>query len=91
MKKSIRLFITGSVQGIFFKHFIKQHAERLGIKGHLRSLEDGRVEIFAEADQKEVDAFLAICRRGPQHAYIRSIEEQEAPFQDFKEFKLIKF
>lgn len=90
MKKSKRLFITGSVQTIFFEHFIKQNAERWNIKGFLRKLEDGRVEIFIEGDGDNVEEMAAICRRGSQHTQIRSVEERDEKFQDFKEFKILK-
>ena len=48
MKKSLRLYITGTVQGIFFRQFIKENADQNGVRGYIRNLEDGRVEIFLE-------------------------------------------
>ena len=50
MKKSVRLYIDGTVQGVFFRAFVKQNAERLNIKGFIRNLEDGRIEVFLEGD-----------------------------------------
>ena len=91
MKKSTRLFLTGTVQGIFFKQFIKEHADKNNIKGFLRKLEDGRVEIFLEGNQDNVDAMAEICKRGPQHSNIRNIEQKEEKFQDFKDFKIFNF
>jgi len=90
MKKSTRLYIKGSVQGIFFEQFIKLNADNLGIKGFLRKLEDGRMEVFVEGDNDKVDEMLAICKRGPQHSQIRQVEEKQESFQDFKEFKILK-
>jgi len=91
MKKSIRLFITGSVQGMFFRQFIKENAEKNNVRGYVRNLEDGRVEIFLEGNIDSVDGMMSICKRGPQHAVIRNVEEKEEKFQDFKEFKILKF
>ena len=91
MKKSTRLFLTGTVQGIFFRQFIKEHADKNNIKGFLRNLEDGRVEIFLEGNQDNVDAMAEICKRGPQHSNIRSFEQKEEKFQDFKDFKIFNF
>lgn len=91
MKKSIRLYITGSVQGIFFRQFVKDHADKRKIRGYVRNLEDGRVEIFLEGNQEDVDAMASICKRGPQHSQIRNVEEKKESFQDFKEFKIIRF
>ena len=91
MKKSIRIFITGSVQGIFFRQFIKENADKNKVKGYVRNLEDGRVEVFLEGDVDSVDAMISICKRGPQHAQIRNVDEKEEKFQDFKEFKILTF
>ena len=91
MKKSIRLFLTGSIQGIFFRQFIKEHADKNKVKGYVRNLEDGRVEVFLEGNQENVDVMIALCKTGPRHANIRNIEEKSESFQDFKEFKILRF
>lgn len=88
MKKSVRIIIQGVVQGIFFRDFVKQNADRLGVKGFVRNLEDGRVEAFLEGDVDSVNAMTEICRRGPQHAQIRKIDIIDERFQDFKDFKI---
>ena len=91
MKKSIRLFLTGTVQGLFFRQFIKEHADKYDVRGYVRNLEDGRVEVFLEGNPDEVDSMIAICKRGPKHANIRNVEEKEERFQGFKEFKVMNF
>ena len=91
MKKSIRLTISGSVQGVFFRQFVKEQADKHGIKGYVRNLEDGRVEVFIEGDINSVDQMVPLCKRGPQHSQIRNVEEKEEKFQGFKEFKILRF
>lgn len=91
MKKSVRIYIKGSVQGIFFRQFVKDKAEENKVKGFVRNLEDGRVEAFLEGDQESVDAVMALCKRGPPHSIIRDLETKDENFQDFKEFKILKF
>ena len=91
MKKSVRLMITGAVQGVFFRQFIKQHADKNKIVGFIRNLEDGKVEIFIEGDKENVDIMVELTKRGPPHSQIRDIEEKEEHFQDFKEFKILRF
>ena len=54
MKKSVRLYITGTVQGVFFRMFVKENAERQNVKGFIRNLEDGRIEVFLEGNSKSV-------------------------------------
>jgi acylphosphatase len=62
MKKSVRLYITGSVQGVFYRDFIKQNAEKLDVRGFVRNLEDGRVENFLEGLPENVDKMIEISK-----------------------------
>jgi acylphosphatase len=90
MKKSVRIFVAGSVQPLFFNQFIKDNADKLGVRGFVRKLEDGRIEIFVEGDMDSVNKMIPICKRGPPHSMIKSAEEKEERFQDFKDFKIFK-
>jgi len=89
MKKSVRIYITGSVQGVFFRGFIKENAERYNVKGFTRNLEDGRVEVFLEGDSDKVNKMIELCKKGPKHSQIRNIEIKQERFQDFKVFKVL--
>jgi len=91
MKKAMRLYITGNIQSLFFKQFIKEAADAHTVKGFLRVRSDGRVEVFLEGDKESVDAVAAIAKRGPKYTQIRNVEEQEERLQDFKEFKILGF
>ncbi len=91
MKKSIRLTINGSIQPVFFNRFIKENADKLGLKGYVRNAGDGKAEIFLEGNSDSVDTMVPICKKGPQHSMIRNIQEKEEKFQDFKEFKVMNF
>ena len=90
MKKSIRLFLTGAVQTLFFEQYIKEQADKIGVKGFFIRREDGRAEIFIEADSVIVNEMVAICRSGSHPSQIRSIEEKQEKFQNFKDFKILK-
>lgn len=91
MKKSIKLTITGSVQSMFFRTYIKENADINNVRGFLRKLENGRIEIFLEGNKEDVNEMINVCKNGPKHSIIRNIEEKEMPFQDFKEFKIFNF
>ncbi len=91
MKKAIRLYITGNMQSLFFKQFIKEAADAHTVRGFLRVRSDGRAEVFLEGDKESVDAVAAIAKRGPKYTQIRNIEEKEERLQDFKEFKILGF
>jgi len=89
MKKAIRLYISGTVQGLFFRGFVKEHAEKVGVKGFVRNLEDGRVEVFLEGNPSEVKKMIILCKKGPRHAEIKKVEEKSERFQDLKSFKVL--
>lgn len=91
MKKSIRVYITGTVQGIFFRGFVKENAERHDVKGFVRNLEDGRVEVFLEGNVDEVNKMIELCKTGPKYSKIDKIEIKEEIFQGFKNFKVLHF
>ncbi len=91
MKKSVRLYIDGTVQGVFFRRFIKENAEKLDVKGFTRNLEDGRIEVFLEGNIDEVKKMIELCKKGPKHSQIRKVEEKAERFQDLKNFKVLHF
>ena len=91
MKKAVKLYIQGIVQGIFFRKFIKAEADKLNLKGHVRNLEDGRVEVWLEGNSPEVNNMVELCRQGPPHASIKRLDIIDEKFQDMKEFKILKF
>lgn len=89
MKKAFRLYVDGNVQGVFFRSFVKENAERLDIKGFVRNLEDGRVEVFAEGNPENVEKIIELVKKGPKYSQIKNVEIKEEKFQDFKNFKVL--
>lgn len=89
MKKSVRLYIRGIVQGVFFRAFIKENAERYNVKGFVRNLEDKRIEVFLEGNVNDVNKMIELCEKGPKHAQIRNVQVKQEKFQDFKTFKVL--
>jgi len=92
MKKAVRVYYKGTVQGIFFRQFIKEHADKRGIRGFARNLEDGRVEAWFQGDSEMVDEMIEVCRIGPRHSQVKQVEVKEEKWQDdFIEFKILRF
>jgi len=89
MKKAVRIYITGTVQGVFFRAFVKENAERYDVKGFTRNLEDGRIEIFLEGNPENVNKMMELCEKGPKHSQIKKMEVKPEKFQDFKTFKVL--
>ncbi len=89
MKKSVRLYIDGIVQGVFFRLFIKENAEKQNVKGFVRNLEDGKIEVFLEGDSDNVNKMVEICKEGPKHSQIKNVEVKPEKFQGFRTFKIL--
>ena len=87
--KTTKIFITGTVQGIFFRRFIKEEAEKLGLKGFVRNLDDGRIEVVAEGKDENINKMIAICKKGSAHSIIKNVQSQEIRNQGFDSFKVL--
>ena len=70
-----RVIITihGRVQGVFFRHSARVHAEKLGISGTAENITDGSLRIIAEGRRESLDELIAWCRSGPPLARVDGI------------------
>ncbi len=66
--------VRGRVQGVGYRMFVLEHAQRLGLTGYVRNLPDGEVEVVAEGDEDALHALLAHLHRGPLGAIVREVE-----------------
>ena len=89
MKKAVRVYIFGTVQGVFFRSFIKENAEKLVLKGYVRNKEDGSVEAWLEGNHEDVEKMVEVCKQGPPHAMIKRLDIVDENFQGLKEFKIL--
>lgn len=88
MKSRCHVFISGRVQGVFFRDFTQKRAEALGLTGWVRNVFDGRVEVVAEGEEEKLHLLLEKLKEGPPLARVDKIEvtweEYKAEFTDFK-------
>ncbi|MCX6748630.1 MAG: acylphosphatase [Candidatus Pacearchaeota archaeon] len=91
MKKASRIYIFGTVQGVFFRNFVKENAEKKKVKGYIRNKEDGSVEAWLEGDSKAVEEMIELCKKGPEHSVINRLDIVEESLQEMKEFKILSF
>ena len=74
------VFISGQVQGVFFRQKAKDRARTRGVTGWVRNLPDGRVEAVFEGSRESIESVIDWCRRGPSLAEVDSIDvEWEEP------------
>ena len=71
--KTMHVVISGLVQGVGFRYFAMQKARELGVRGYVRNLYTGEVEVAAQAQEGMLDAYLEALRIGPRSAHVSSI------------------
>ena len=80
--KQAHVFISGNVQGIGYRQFVKSNALKLGLPGWVRNTEDGGVEAVFQGKEETIEEMIGICRQGPMLAEVKQIgfewEEGEA-------------
>ena len=87
--RRVHVFLTGRVQGVGFRNFTAGNARRLGLKGWVMNLRDGRVEAVVEGPTADVAALLEKIKRGPRHARVDNIEVTDGkPTGTFKTFRV---
>ncbi|MBI4634668.1 MAG: acylphosphatase [Deltaproteobacteria bacterium] len=78
--KRVHVIISGRVQGVFFRAYTEKTALSLNLKGWVRNLPDGRVEVLCEGKDTDVDTMLAWCREGPPSANVTGVEIGDEPY-----------
>jgi acylphosphatase len=73
-----RFFVSGIVQGVGFRYFTQDEAERLHLSGYVRNLRDGRVEVYAIGSQENLARLRTLIERGPRGAMVQHVDEQSA-------------
>jgi len=88
MKARAHVFVSGRVQGIFFRSETKHKAESHNVKGWVRNLPDGRVEAVFEGEEEAVKSLIEFCKRGPSGARVTNVdlrwENSTGEFDAFK-------
>jgi acylphosphatase len=77
-KQAKRFFVSGRVQGVGYRYFAMDAAERFRVAGYARNLTDGRVEAYAIGTSGQLRDFARDLRLGPPHAAVTHIAEVEA-------------
>lgn len=87
--KRARVYVSGRVQGVFFRAQTQKAATRYNLTGWVRNLADGRVEALLEGEGKSVDKMLEWCRKGPPAAQVENVSITEEPYTgEFNNFTI---
>jgi acylphosphatase len=86
----IRLFVTGRVQGVFFRQSLKVMAKKNNIFGWVKNLKDGRVEAVLEGDEEKISRLVEWAHGGPANAIVEDVEIQNEKFiSEFSKFDVL--
>ncbi|MHB0936252.1 MAG: acylphosphatase [Armatimonadota bacterium] len=87
--KRLHAIVTGHVQGVFFRDFVRTHAERLQLAGWVRNNADGSVEVVAEGEDTRLQHLALLLEKGPSGAWIEEVRtEYSAPTGEFTDFRI---
>jgi acylphosphatase len=75
--RRVHVYISGDVQGVFFRAEARGRARERGVAGWIRNLPDGRVEAIFEGQEDAVEALSAWCREGPRGARVTEVDAEE--------------
>ena len=89
VQKRIHIFVTGRVQGVFFRQSARVMAIKNNVNGWVSNLDDGRVEIVAEGEKQNIDKLVNWCKTGPANSRVDEFELSEENSTDqFKNFEV---
>lgn len=75
--KTVRIIVTGRVQGVGFRYFTVRCANDLGLCGWVRNLPDGSVETAIQGQGEKVEEMIGLLRQGPGAANVSGLETEE--------------
>lgn len=71
---SSHVVISGFVQGVGFRQFIKENAKRLGLTGWVKNTSANTVEAVFQGSKENIDEIILVCRKGPFLAAVKKVE-----------------
>jgi acylphosphatase len=88
MIRKARITVKGVVQGVYFRYTTRRKADEFGLKGWVRNLPDGRVQIVCEGDEEDIGKLIEWSGRGPEGARVEKVDvdwgEGTGEFHDFR-------
>ena len=78
MSSASRFLVSGRVQGVCFRASTQEQARRLGLRGYVRNLDDGRVEVLASGTEAALETLAQWLWQGPPLSRVDAIDRQDA-------------
>ena len=89
METGAHILVSGLVQGVGFRYFVNRTAVALGLRGYVRNLYNGHVEIEVEGNRSLIEEFIKRVKVGPRAAQVSDLKiDWVAPEHQFREFQI---
>jgi acylphosphatase len=86
-QKQAKLYrVRGRVQGVGFRYFVEHSAKALAIRGWVRNVDDGSVEVYAAGTPAQLSDLAGLLWKGPRWAEVRGVDESDAAVEDHAGF-----
>lgn len=85
-KLSMHCYVTGKVQGVWFRANTQEQAKSLGLTGYAKNLPDGRVEVLASGEKAKLDKLHEWLKHGPELARVTDLTREDLPWQEHHDF-----
>ena len=87
---SVKITVSGRVQGVGFRYFIAETADNLGLKGYAKNLFNGEVEIAAEGRKQYLEELIRQAKTGPSHSKVKSCKVEWLDFKNkYDKFEIL--
>ena len=77
-----RLIISGNVQGVFYRASCQDVAVKYGLKGWVKNLPNGQVEVLAQGNKQQIEQLIEWCKKGPPHADVTDVKTEWHDIQE---------
>lgn len=85
--KQAHIIVTGFVQGVGYRKFVRHESRKMGLTGWVRNLTDGTVEALVVGEENEIEKLIELCKKGPFLSQVDNVhvewEEAEKSFEEF--------
>jgi len=89
MKVRAHVFVSGKVQGVFFRSKTRSEAKEHHVTGWMRNLDDERVEAIFEGEEENGERLVEFCRKGPAGAKVDAVDVTWQPYSgDYASFEI---
>ena len=87
--RTVKVRVEGIVQGVGFRYYTYRIAKRYGIKGYVKNMPDGSVEVVAEGKKDKVEELVKWCHKGPPYAHVKNIIRKDERWRgEFDTFEI---